>query len=193
MIHLGTHESEWQGKKRMKNKVRLSWELPNETHDFGKGVEEPFAVHKSYTLSLSDKAALRADLENWRGRPFTEAELESFDVAKVLGAACMVTIMHEKKGENTYANVTAVAALPKVKGPDGKMCPMPVPEPVNPQVEYSIEDHNEGVFQQLPQFMKDEITTSVEWKAKQTITSGGEPELPEQEWEGESATSDEPF
>ena len=38
---------------------------------------EPFLVWKRYTLSLGDKATLRAHLEAWRGRKFTADELES--------------------------------------------------------------------------------------------------------------------
>lgn len=155
IIDLGTHDKEWQGKTRKKHEIRISWELSDETADFGKGHPEPFSVHKTYTLSLSEKASLRHDLECWRGRIFTESELESFDVAKVIGAPCMVTIAHVEKSGNTYANVTAVTAMPKG---------VTAPAQVNPSLEYSIHDHDEQVFQSLPQFMKDIIQSSDEWK-----------------------------
>lgn len=155
IVDLGTQHWEYANKPKSGRKVRISWELPLEKADFGEG-EEPFAVHRKYTLSLGDKATLRGDLEAWRGRPFTEAELLSFDVLKVLGAACMVTVMHDTKGDNTYANVTTVTAVPKG---------MQVPEPINPQFSYSIDDDGKGPkYGQLPEFLQKEIAASDEFK-----------------------------
>jgi len=187
VVDLGTHDSEWQGQKRRKHSIRISWELPNETADFGKGKPEPFSVHKNYALSLSDKATLRQDLENWRGRPFSDDELKAFDVASIIGVPCMVTVVHEVKPTATYANVTAVTSVPKIPGPNGKSVAMPVPDQFNPSLEYSIETHDDAAFANLPDFMKEQIQSSYEWKTRQTVLAGGgaasEPERPEQEWE----------
>lgn len=158
MIDLGTHEKVWADKTRRSHEVRISWELPLETADFGKG-EQPFSVHKTYTLSLSEKANLRHDLETWRSRPFTEEELQEFDVSKVLGAACMVSVVHVTKGTNTYANVVSVTAVPK-----GMVCPILI----NPLVEFSLESHDEAVFRSLPDFLKEIIQSSDEWKQQQS-------------------------
>lgn len=155
IIDLGTHEKIWEGKTRKAHEIRVSWELPLETADFGKGHEEPFSVHKTYTLSLSEKANLRHDLEAWRGRSFTEAQLQSFDVATVLGVPCMVTVTHVTKKDNTYANATAITGLPK-----GMTCPAAI----NPQVEFSLADHDETVFRSLPEFLQTIIKDSDEWK-----------------------------
>lgn len=156
IIDLGTREKTYPGRPTRKtHEVRVSWELPDECADFGKGKLEPFAVHKTYTLSLSEKANLRHDLENWRGKPFTEDELEAFDVFKVLGHPCMVTVTHVSKGDATYANVTAVTSLPKG---------IQAPAAVNPKVQFSLEDHDEEVFRSLPDFLKDIIRESDEWK-----------------------------
>lgn len=158
VIDLGTTTKEWPGRPARKTReIRISWELPNEKAVFSpdKG-EEPFSVHRTYTLSLSEKANLRHDLESWRSRPFSEAELAKFDVAKILGTACMVTVQQVTKGENTYANVTAVTALPKG---------MPAPAAVNKPVEYSLESHDEAVFAALPDFLKEIIQKSDEWKS----------------------------
>lgn len=165
IIDLGTHDKEWQGKKRKSHEIRISWELPLETAVFqqDKG-EQPFAVHKNYTLSLSEKSNLRHDLENWRGRPFTEPELEAFDVCKVLGVPCMVTVVHVEKNGTKYANVTAVTSMPKG---------MPVPLPVNATVEFSLANHDENVFRSLPDFLKEIIQSSDEWKQ-----TGADPEPP---------------
>lgn len=156
ILDLGTHDREWKGKHRKSHEIRISWELPLEkaVFDPDKG-EQPFSISKTYTLSLNEKANLRHDLENWRGRPFTEEELEAFDVAKVLGVACMVTVTHVTKGDKTYANVTAVTATPKG---------YPVPAAINKPVEFSLDDHDEAVFRALPEFLQKIIQESDEWK-----------------------------
>lgn len=196
VIDLGTHDKTWQGQTKRKHEIRVSWELPNETADFGKGKPEPFAVHKQYTLSLSDKSVLRHDLKTWRGRDFTEAELAGFDVFNVLGAACMVTIEQVDKNGTNYANVTAVTAVPKVPGPDGKPISIPVAPPINPPFKYAISEHDDLAFATLPQFLREQVESSYEFKARKVVESQdpipmGEPE-PDHEWSGDTQP-DDPF
>lgn len=95
----------------VKRKVRLVWQLDT-LDDAGRRVE----VARLYTLSLHERAALRQDLERWRGRKFTDVELDAgFDLEKLLGVNCQVVVSHDL-GDNgtTYANVDSV--LPAVKG-----------------------------------------------------------------------------
>ena len=105
---LGVLETTWKGKAKKQHKVLLSWQI-DEPRDDGK----PFVVSKRYTLSLGDKANLRKDLEGWRGRAFTDAELHQFDVEAVVGKGCLISVVHAQSGTDTYANVSAVMALPK--------------------------------------------------------------------------------
>lgn len=178
IIDMGTREKIWQDKKRRSHEIRISWELCNELHDFGKGQEEPYSVHKNYTLSLSEKANLRHDLEAWRSKPFSDEELARFDVCKVLGAACMVTVTHVTKGDAAYANVTAVTGMPKG---------MQAPALVNPLVEYSISEHDQTVFDKLPDFMKEIIRGSDEWKERSAPSADPEPD---QTWDGDAPGDD---
>jgi hypothetical protein len=103
---LGMVDTPW-GKK---HRVAIIWQLGDGTDPSGK----PYEVRKSYGLSLGSKAALRADLETWRGKPFTSEQLLGWDVEQVITAQCQVMITHVDKGEKTYANVTAV--VPAAKG-----------------------------------------------------------------------------
>ena len=101
-----------QGAYGAKPKVRLVWQLDlfDETRD------RPFDVARVYTLSLHERAALRKDLESWRGRKFTDTELEiGFDLEKLLSVNCQVQVSHSLGDDGaTYANVMTV--LPPVKG-----------------------------------------------------------------------------
>lgn len=95
----------------VKRKVRLVWQL-DALDDAGRRVE----VARLYTLSLHERAALRQDLERWRGRKFTDAELDAgFDLEKLLGVNCQVVVSHNlSDGGRTYADVDSV--LPATKG-----------------------------------------------------------------------------
>jgi hypothetical protein len=62
---------------------------------------------------LHEKASLRRDLESWRGRAFTDKELEGFDLENLLLKGCLINVIHEQRGGATFANVAGVMRLPK--------------------------------------------------------------------------------
>lgn len=128
----------------VKPKIVIGWELPAELMTDGR----PFAASQIYTLSLSEKANLRKDLEAWRGRPFTEAELDGFDVQNVLGKACTLTIVHNKNGDKTYANIANVAGV--MKG-------MQIPERANDLLYFNLDEPNKNIFGKLPKWVQKKI------------------------------------
>ncbi len=88
---------------------------PLEMERDGQRVKLPRCLSRRFTLSLNEKAVLRAFLESWRGRRFTEAELGGFDLAKCLGIGAQVQVMHAPGTEGrTFANISN--ALPAPKG-----------------------------------------------------------------------------
>jgi hypothetical protein len=157
MIELGTNEETYQGVSKMVNKVRITWELPTETMVFKEERgPEPRVISKEFTLSMHEKANLRAFLENWRGKSFTEKEAEAFDVTNLLGVPCLLSITHKAATNgNTYANISSVSLLPK-----GMECP----EMINERQELSFDDFNQELFDQLPDFIKEKISMSEEYK-----------------------------
>ena len=157
MIEMGTNEETYQGVSKMVNKVRITWELPTETMVFKEERgPEPRVISKEFTLSMHEKANLRAFLENWRGKSFTEKEAEAFDVTNLLGVPCLLSITHKAATNgNTYANISSVSLLPK-----GMECP----EMINKRQELSFDDFNQELFDQLPDFIKEKISMSEEYK-----------------------------
>lgn len=109
VVDLGLLDVTWQGVKKVQHKVNLAWQIAEDRED-GK----PFLVFKRYTLSLHEKAALRGDLESWRGRRFTRDDELGFDVESVLGANCLLNIQHREVGDRVYANIVSI--MPLVKG-----------------------------------------------------------------------------
>jgi hypothetical protein len=114
-IDLGEIEVTYQGKAQRKHKVTIVWQIDENLPD-GK----PFLVRRRYTCSLHEKATLRRDLEGWRGRAFTDQELQGFDLETVLSAPCLLNVIHEIKNGSTFANVAGVMRLPK-----GMTAPVP--------------------------------------------------------------------
>lgn len=109
LIDLGTQHGEYKGQPTRRNQVLVVWELPDELIEVD-GKELPVTTSRFYTNSLGEKANLRRDLEGWRGRAFSDEELQQFDLMKVLGQPCMLTIVG---GENGKTKVAGVSGLPK--------------------------------------------------------------------------------
>src|SRR5689334_864018 len=91
ILDLGILPITFQGETKMQHKVRIFWQIDEERAD-----GNPHEVMNEYTLSLNEKAKLRQHLETWRGRKFTEQELEGFDIEVLLGKPCQLQIMHVK-------------------------------------------------------------------------------------------------
>jgi len=150
IIDLGHQTFEWKGEAKVAPKVRITWEL-NEMMQDGR----PFSISREYTASIGDKANLRKDLESWRGRAFSSDELRNFSLENVLGAPCLLGVVHRpsKDGSKTYANVGSVMALPKG---------MTAPELVNPAVKFDIGTFDQKVFDSLSSYVQKKILMSKE-------------------------------
>lgn len=159
MVDLGTQTNEYNGETKTARQVLITWELPTELEVFHeeKGLE-PYVVSKTYTLSMHEKASLRKDLESWRGKAFTDEEAKSFDITKLLGKPCQISIIHKRSadGSKTYANISGITNV--MKGVE-------VPEAMNPVRELTFMDFNWDVYKELPQWVRDIIVKSPEYNA----------------------------
>ena len=133
-----------EGTFGVKHKIRIGWELPNELMKDGR----PFVISKEYTASLHPDSNLAKDLVSWRGKSFTDEELAGFDIFKVQGAPCMLTVIYNVKDAKTYANVTSVTAVPKG---------MVIPIAHNAPQIFSIEEPDEMMFKSLPEWLQKKI------------------------------------
>ena len=154
---LGTHLDELYSKDR--RQVVIGWELPQERIEVerdGEKVDLPRAISKRYTLSLSDRATLRHDLEAWRGRAFTAKELDGFDLEKVIGSGCQMQVIHAQNTQGReYAKINSIMAL--IKG-------TPVPKLENEPIFFSLDDFGGGDLpENLPKWVKEEIGKSFEY------------------------------
>lgn len=158
MVHVGVVEWEYLGETKFTDKVRLTFELPHETRTFD-GVEKPMVISKEYTVSLHEKSNLRKDLESWRGASFTPQELRGFKLDDLLGKECMVNVIQNTaKNGNDYAKLVGLGKLSK-----GTECP----EQFNPNFIFDYkENFNKEWVEEQPQFIKDMIMGTEDWKFK---------------------------
>jgi hypothetical protein len=159
MVHLGTVKQSYLGEDKWTNLVRITWELPTELRLFNadKG-EQPCVISKEVTLSMNEKSTLRALLTGWRGKAFSDEEAKEFDVAKLLGKPCMISIFHQASKSNPEKSYERIASIsPVMKG-------MECPAQINPTFEFSVLDYNQDKFDSMPEFMKEMVRGSKEFQ-----------------------------
>lgn len=117
VMDLGLVETDFQGVKKMVNKVKLTFESEAKGDD-GK----PCTVSKNFTASLHPKAKLAEFLGKWRGRPVAPGE--SIDLQKLIGACCTLVLSHQQNlSGKTYAAIDAVSKPTKKVAASGTYDP----------------------------------------------------------------------
>lgn len=154
MVDIGTQtvESKQFGTK-VHRQVILTWELLEDETNAPVLMADgrPFAINKTYKLSMHSKANLRKDIDAWRGLPFTDAEAADFDITKLLEKFCVIQVVHSTSGDKTYANIGSIMSTKKTA------------QGVNPVVGFSVEDPDMVDFQGLPEWIQKKIVEAPEW------------------------------
>ena len=172
VVDLGTQHITYGDIETDKPRVIFGWEIPElriEIERDGKKVDMPRVVSKEYTISLHKKSNLRPMLEKWRGKAFTPDEEKGFHLKNVLGANCMIQILHDtsKKTGEPYHYVADITKLYRDIKPK---------KAENEYVYFNFDEH-------------DEIPDNVyEWLVKKIMNSyeyqellNGKPEMPPEE------------
>lgn len=165
LIDLGTQHSEGQYGPRDQHKIQIRWELFGDDDDGNPltvdvdGAPMPMTISKSYTVSLHEKAALRKDLASWRGADFTDDEARGFDISKLLGAYCMVSVTTSENNGKTYSNVSGLSRLPSALK-NSK------PEPVHKNILFNLDAPDMTIFAGFHEKLQEAIKRSPEWRAK---------------------------
>lgn len=159
MIEIGTVTEFVLGKQVTAKKVRIGWELPTELKVFKEeNGEQPLVISKEYTLSMNEKSNLRKDLKSWRGKDFTEEEARCFDITKLLGATCMLNIIHKQSQSDPtkiYEQIAGITGVPKG---------LSVPPAINKLFVLSYDNFDMNVFNSLPDFIKTKMQGSSEYR-----------------------------
>ncbi len=118
-----------------------------------------FRVATTVKQSLHPSAKLRKFLVSWRGRDFSNEEIEKFDPKSIVGRGCRLTLVER----NSYVNIDGIAPC----GPTEKP-----PKPTYPLIVFSLEpnEFDQKVYAQLPENLRTKIAKSPEFKA---LVGGG--------------------
>lgn len=164
LIDLGTQLTTGQYGDKEQHKLRIGWELFGEEEDGTPltidvdGKEMPLTISKSYTVSMHEKARLRADLAAWRGKEFTDEEAKAFDVSKLVGAYCMVNVTTSETNGKTYSNVAGLTPLPGALK-NAK------PPAVHDVLLFDLDKPDMKVFNSFHEKLQEAIKRSPEWAA----------------------------
>lgn len=155
MIHIGTIEDVYDGKPVTGNKLRVTFELPNELVKFKEDEpEQPRFISKEFTLSMNEKGNLRKFLNSWRGVPFTEEEAKAFDVTKLLGKPVMLSITTKtSKTGKQYNDILSASALMKGMQP---------PAILTEIIEVNFENLA-TTYTKVPKFVREKIEKTPEY------------------------------
>ena len=190
IIDLGTTDQEYKGVKSKKTRVHITFEITKaldpETNECKMQDDRPFAVSRTYTASLFEAAALRKDLESWRGKSFTEEELGGFDISKLLGCTARIEVGHTAPTEFSEGGNPKIMNLQR---PDGGI---QVVETFNDKQSFDMDLYcNEfkgksspetkamcDIFDSLPPWQQTDIESSYEYKA--AVGDSDEPSMNEE-------------
>lgn len=159
IINYGNVPTEWNGETSKKHKIRLIWELSDETIEYekdGEKVTAPFSVGRKFTFSMGDNSNLYPIVQGITGG-LKEDERWNFNIESLLGTACLLTVVHDEFNGNKYAKVTSATQLPKS---------MEAPKQVNENEVEDVRDLSQEQIEALPDFIKDEMKQSDEYHVR---------------------------
>lgn len=140
-----------------KLKVYIRWQIPDERTDDNM----PMVIGSTFTASMNEKAELRKILTGWRGANFSDDEAQSFDVSKLVGQPCMISVVSKSANGKTYTNVASVSRLskstkpPKVEG--------------EPLVYWNTKSNEDAyVFKKLPEWLQKKIEDQIDVSTQST-------------------------
>lgn len=158
LIEIGTVEGSWMGQPKMNHNIRIGFEFPTKKFVFNeeKG-PQPFVLSREMSLSMSEKANLRKIVDAVEGRKLTDSEAEGYDVLNLVGKPLLVTVRHTEPNEMgiQYANATTFSSV--IEG-------LTIVPQINPSKVLTFSEWNEETFQNLPQFLKDKISSTPEYR-----------------------------
>jgi hypothetical protein len=155
LLDLGTHDEPYQGQTDIGRRILVGFEFPGELMSSGK----PFTTSRFWKYSSNEKSRMRKDLDAWRGIALQEKDFGpgGFDITKVVGAKCMITLKETFKDDGSR-KVEWAGIGPVPKG-------LPVPPRVNDLQLLILEkgEFNRAVYESLPEKLKDKIARSPEY------------------------------
>ena len=155
--------------KSYSNKVKFVWALPGETIEI-EGKQEERQLSKEFTISASKKSNLRAFLESWNAKSYSDEEFGEVDLFDQIGKACQLQVVLNDTGE--YSNVANLMPLPKG---------MPAPTSQTAFFTWDMDAWDDVTFEKLPAWTQEQIKKSTQFQKEHAPDTAIEVKTPESE------------
>lgn len=158
--------------KSYSNKLKIIWDIPGETVEVD-GEQKPRQLSKDFTFSTSKKSSLRAFLQAWNSRTYTDEEFGELDIFDQIGKGCQLQVALNETGE--YSNIDTLMALPKG---------VQTPHTDTKQIKWDMDHWDDAVFESLPEWIQDQIKKSTQYQKSHVpkdeikVQGGGGEECP---------------
>jgi hypothetical protein len=130
--------------------------------------EGPGLVHAIWTNNLYEEANLGKNLISWRGKPFTPEEKKMFDLEKLLGVPCMISVTHREYNGKTYANIESIIGCPKG---------IQIPDQETESTAYSSKDPSlAGNLSKLPEWLQEKVKNEKAAESPAAVPQGDAPD-----------------
>ena len=177
MVDLGTQDNTYKGETNKRLQVRLDFEITEaldpDTNQVLMADGRPFGVGKEYTASLFESANLRKDLESWRGKSFTQEELDSLELTDFLGCTVKIEVGLTQQTAEFAGGNPKIMRLSEPRNGTEQVAT------VNPQVAFDMSvycDEFNGnsnanskamcdVFDEVPAYLQKKVEESYEYRA----------------------------
>lgn len=160
IVDLGMHVQEYKGEKKdPRNEVALTYEFLDEFMKDADGQElEDKPRWLTEQMSMFGLEADKAKSTK-RYQALDPSGQHGGDLVKCLGAACMVTIIHnpKKDGNGVWENISGISPM---RSKDPLQQKALVHEPYF----FSLDDPDITVFLKLPEFLKKKVVGNLEFK-----------------------------
>jgi len=183
VVDLGVQPGgEYQGEKKPDcQQIRLTYELPNDVHDFD-GEEKPLLISETFNFSSHELSTCIKRINSID----PGLKISGGDFGKLVGTPVMIQITHRAgKGKHdgrVFANVASVSPLMRgMTGPD---------DTYNPKYSYSPDEHDEEVWEKIPEFLQTIINNRLDKRTSSPAASKPAPKPTPQAVPQEPAESD---
>ncbi len=165
VVDYGTQEVTYKDQIQHKHKVFMMWELPECLIKEGEFEGKPFSIVQTFTPSFHENSNLGPLLVGWKGRDFTQEEMDTFNIIDLLNETFLLNVIHNKStdGKSTFANISALMPLAESE------CPARVGD----LVAFDLSEFDQKVFDGLSEKMQAKIMLSSEWEFRHS-GGGGE-------------------
>lgn len=166
-VYMGTITEDGKFGVTTNQKVRLTWELPDELHVFKEGEGAKPLVHsEEYNLVMGTTAKpskIRPIIEGILGTSLSDEEAYKFDAESLVNMPCLISLKKAKSQKGAdYMKLASTSKLMK-----GQTCKEAFNEL---RVFNYAEKYDEKYLESLPSFIKDKMKSSDEYKALHGIT-----------------------